>query len=177
MNNNKNRLKLISIISPCLNEEKNVLKCYNSVKDVFIRYLPHYEYEHIFSDNNSKDSTQKILRELANKDKRVKVIINTRNYGPQCSVFNSLKRSSGDVVLPLLPVDLQDPPEIIPKFIKEWENGSLIVAGVRKNRMEGLIIRVFRKLYYKIIKLTSDIDRHENVGSFQLIDRRIVNLC
>ena len=71
MNNNKNRLKLISIISPCFNEEKNVLECYNSVKDVFIRYLPHYEYEHIFSDNNSKDSTQKILKELAIKDKRV----------------------------------------------------------------------------------------------------------
>ena len=167
--------KLISIVSPCYNEENNVRECYERVKAIFEKDLIDYDFEHIFSDNFSTDNTIQILREISSEDKRVKVIINSRNYGVFPSTFNGILHSSGDAVIPMLPVDLQDPPEIIPEFVRKWDQGFEVVAGNRKDREEGFVLRNLRKLYYRIVTKISNFYIPVDVGEFQLIDKVVVN--
>ena len=167
--------KKISVISPCFNEELNVKECYKAVNAVFKEYLSDYDYEHIFTDNSSNDNTVNILRKIAADDKRVKVIVNSRNFGPLKSTFNGVLRSSGDAVLVMLAVDLQDPPELIPEFVKKWEEGFKIVAGSRREREEGIIMRNTRKLYYHLVLKLSYVSIPPYVGEFQLIDKVIVD--
>ena len=132
----------ISVITPCFNEEANVKECYERLRKVMENNLSDYEYEHIFADNASIDSTFDILREIARVDKRVKVILNSRNVGPFRNMWNAMKSATGDIVIPLLPADLQDPPEVIPSLVKNWETGDLVVFGVRKNREESIFMRM-----------------------------------
>lgn len=167
--------KLISIISPCFNEQDNVEDCYETVKSIFQKELPSYDYEHIFCDNYSKDDTVKILRSIASQDKRVKIILNSRNYGPLPSTFNGILRSSGDAVLCLLAVDQQDPPGLIPDFVKKWEEGYQVVAGVRKTREEGIVMRLCRKIFYQLVSKMSYFPILPDVGEFQLIDKIVVD--
>ncbi len=167
--------KKISVISPCFNEELNVKECYKAVNAVFKEYLSDYDYEHIFTDNSSNDNTVSILRKIAADDKRVKVIVNSRNFGPLKSTFNGVLRSSGDAVLVMLAVDLQDPPELIPEFVKKWEEGFKIVAGSRREREEGIIMRNTRKLFYHLVLKLSYVSIPPYVGEFQLIDKVIVD--
>ena len=167
--------KKISVISPCFNEELNVKECYKAVNAVFKEYLSDYDYEHIFTDNSSNDNTVNILRKIAADDKRVKVIVNSRNFGPLKSTFNGVLRSSGDAVLVMLAVDLQDPPELIPEFVKKWEEGFKIVAGSRREREEGIIMRNTRKLFYYLVLKLSYVSIPPYVGEFQLIDKVIVD--
>ena len=167
--------KKISVISPCFNEELNVKECYKAVNTVFKEYLSDYDYEHIFTDNSSNDNTVNILRKIAADDKRVKVIVNSRNFGPLKSTFNGVLRSSGDAVLVMLAVDLQDPPELIPEFVKKWEEGFKIVAGSRREREEGIIMRNTRKLFYHLVLKLSYVSIPPYVGEFQLIDKVIVD--
>ena len=167
--------KKISVISPCFNEELNVKECYKAVNAVFKEYLSDYDYEHIFTDNSSNDNTVNILRKIASDDKRVKVIVNSRNFGPLKSTFNGVLRSSGDAVLVMLAVDLQDPPELIPEFVKKWEEGFKIVAGSRREREEGIIMRNTRKLFYHLVLKLSYVSIPPYVGEFQLIDKVIVD--
>ena len=167
--------KKISVISPCFNEELNVKECYKAVNAVFKEYLSDYDYEHIFTDNSSNDNTVNILRKIAADDKRVKVIVNSRNFGPLKSAFNGVLRSSGDAVLVMLAVDLQDPPELIPEFVEKWEEGFKIVAGSRREREEGIIMRNTRKLYYHLVLKLSYVSIPPYVGEFQLIDKVIVD--
>ena len=167
--------KKISVISPCFNEEHNVKECYKAVNAVFKEYLSDYDYEHIFTDNSSNDNTVNILRKIAADDKRVKVIVNSRNFGPLKSTFNGVLRSSGDAVLVMLAVDLQDPPELIPEFVKKWEEGFKIVAGSRREREEGIIMRNTRKLFYHLVLKLSYVSIPPYVGDFQLIDKVIVD--
>jgi len=167
--------KKISVISPCFNEECNVKECYKAVNAVFKEYLSDYDYEHIFTDNSSNDNTVSILRKIAADDKRVKVIVNSRNFGPLKSTFNGVLRSSGDAVLVMLAVDLQDPPELIPEFVEKWEEGFKIVAGSRREREEGIIMRNTRKLYYHLVLKLSYVSIPPYVGEFQLIDKVIVD--
>ena len=167
--------KKISVISPCFNEELNVKECYKAVNAVFKEYLSDYDYEHIFTDNSSNDNTVNILRKIAADDKRVKVIVNSRNFGPLKSTFNGVLRSSGDAVLVMLAVDLQDPPELIPEFVKKWEEGFKIVAGSRREREEGIIMRNTRKLFYHLVLKLSYVSIPPYVGEFQLIDKVIVD--
>ena len=161
-------------MSPAFNEKKNIIECYERVKRVFEENLNDYEYEHIFADNCSTDGTLPILKTIAQNDKRIKVISNSRNYGVFPSTFNAILKSSGDAIIPMLPVDLQDPPEILPQFIKEWEKGFKVVAGNRKNREENFILKNIRKLYYLIISKISNFELPQNVGEFQLIDKDVV---
>lgn len=164
----------ISIVSPCFNEEDNVEACYEAVLNLFAANGPlaGYEREHIFSDNASQDGTVDILRRLA-QDPCVKVILNSRNFGPFRSNFNALRYATGDAVLVFLPVDLQDPPELIPEMVHHWQNGIEVVAGARTNRQETVSLRICRRLFYKLVSLLSDFDIPENVGEFQLIDRKV----
>ncbi|MFG1403652.1 glycosyltransferase family 2 protein [Xanthobacter sediminis] len=166
-------MKTISVVSPCFNEEENVRACYETVKEIFARELPEYRLEHIFADNASTDRTVEILREIAAEDRSVKVILNARNFGPFRSLFNGLRYATGDAVLVFLPVDLQDPPELIPEFVRHWENGVEVVAGARENREESFALRTCRGIFYNIVNRLSDFEIPKNVGEFQLIDRKV----
>jgi glycosyltransferase involved in cell wall biosynthesis len=173
--NSEVKKNLISIITPCFNEELSVEECVNEVRRVLSTELPHYDYEHIFADNASGDRTVEILRRLANNDSRIKVIVNSRNVGPFRNMWNGLKHASGEIVIPMIPADLQDPPSVIPAMIQEWEMGSLIVYGIRSKRLEGFVMRNLRSLYYKLIRRFSGADIPLNSGEFLLADRRIID--
>jgi glycosyltransferase involved in cell wall biosynthesis len=166
--------KLISIVTPCFNEEDNVEPCYEAVRRVFETELPAYDYEHIFCDNASKDRTEEALRKLAAKDPRVKLIFNARNFGPSRSTFNGIMAASGDAVVLFLPVDLQDPPELIPQMVKQWEAGYQITYGIRANREEGPVMRFIRHRYYRLVKNWAQVDIPADVGEFQLVDRVVI---
>ena len=168
-------MKKISIITPCFNEEQNIKDCYLRLLKTMEVQLPNYEYEHIFADNSSTDNTVKVLREIAKEDKRVKVIVNSRNVGPFRSMWNAMKSSTGDAVIPLLPADLQDPPEIIPNFVTKWESGDMVIYGVRRNRQEFYVLRFLRNSYYKLIKRFSSESIPMNAGEFLLADRKVID--
>jgi glycosyltransferase involved in cell wall biosynthesis len=167
-------MKKISIITPCFNEEQNVEQCYEQLRDIMNVKLPNYKYEHIFADNSSSDNTVKILRGIASRDKRVKVIVNSRNVGPFRNMWNAMKSATGDAVVPLLPADLQDPPDLIPAFVTRWESGDMVVYGIRKNRQESLLMRALRNFYYRVIGRFADSVIPRNAGEFLLADRRVV---
>ena len=170
----KNR-KLISVVTPCYNEEANVNECHETVRAVFARELPEYDYEHIFCDNGSSDRTLEKLREIAAADPNVRVIANSRNFGPFNSMFNGLMATSGDAAIPLVPADLQDPPELIPEFVRRWEAGHQIVYGVRENREESRVLHGIRRVYYRWVNRLANVDIPLNVGEFTLIDRQVVD--
>ena len=167
-------MKMISIVTPCYNEEVNVEICAAELKKV-MEQLPGYDYEHIFADNASTDSTLTKLREMAAKDKHVKVISNSRNVGPFRNMWNGMKSATGDVVIPQLAADLQDPPSVIPEFVKNWEAGYLVTYGVRAKREEALIMRMARGIYYRIIKKFAAAVIPLNSGEFLLADKRVID--
>ncbi len=168
-------MKLISVVTPCFNEEKNIHNCYLRVKEVFNELKTQYNYEHIFCDNCSDDSTINILREISKKDKNIKVIINSRNYGILKNNYNGILSAAGDAIVLFMPADLQDPPELIPKFIQHWEKGNEIVYGLRKKREESLLLVIMRKIYYRILSKISNINYPPDAGDYQLIDRVVLN--
>lgn len=168
-------MKTISIVSPCFNEEANVEACHAEVRRLFAERLPGYRRQHIFVDNDSSDRTVEILRGIAAQDPDVTVIVNARNYGVFRSTFNALHHVTGDAVLVMLPVDLQDPPELIPDFVALWEQGYDIVAGARSNREESLVLRSCRWAFYRIVNALSDFEIKPDVGEFQLIDRKVLD--
>lgn len=166
-------MKTISVVSPCYNEEDNVRICAETVRAVFAEHLPGYRLEHVFADNCSTDRTPEILTELAAEDPSIKVILNARNFGVFRSSFNALRYATGDAVIVLLPVDLQDPPEMIPEFVRLWESGYEVVAGARSEREESWSLRTARGIFYGIINRLSDVELVPSVGEFQLIDRKV----
>lgn len=167
-------MKTISIITPCYNEEMNVRECYAAIKALFDNELKGYEREHVFCDNASKDRTVEILREIAAQDKNVKVIVNARNFGAMRSNYNGVMAATGDAVLLFLPADMQDPPELIPQFVKFWEDGAEVVYGIRKIREENATMRALRRLYYRMLTSLSELSLPRGVGDFQLVDRKVV---
>ena len=167
-------MKKITVVSPCYNEEDNVATCYATVKDIFDRELPGYQREHIFVDNASSDQTVEILRDIAKSDPTVRVVVNARNFGVYRSTFNGLRHATGDAILVMLPVDLQDPPELLPEFVGLWEQGYDVVAGARSTREEGFMLRTSRKIFYRIVNALSDFELSPDVGEFQLIDKKVL---
>lgn len=168
-------MKLISIVTPCYNEEDNVEHCYQAVKELFETELAGYRREHVFCDNASTDGTAGILRRLAASDPSVKVILNARNFGPLRSTFNGVLATTGDAVVLFLPADLQDPPEIIPQFVRLWEAGNELVYGIRAERDEPWLMRTARRVYYRTISNLSYVRVPPDVGDFQLADRKVVD--
>ena len=124
--------KLISIIAPCFNEKDNIQAFYDKIKNIFNNKLSGYEYEIIVVDDYSEDGSVEILEKIAEKDRNFKVIFNSRNYGVHISTFNAIKYVQGNALIPMLPVDMQDTPELIIDFIKKWEEGFEIVYGIKK---------------------------------------------
>jgi len=167
-------MKLISIVTPCYNEEENVEELSRQVKDVFSR-LPGYNYEHIFIDNASKDRTVPILRDLASRDKNVKVIVNARNFGHIRSPFHGLLQAKGDAVISIV-ADLQDPPAMIADFLKKWEAGYKIVVGVKKGSQESRWMFAVRKLFYRIDAALSEVAQIRGFTGFGLYDKRVVDI-
>jgi glycosyltransferase involved in cell wall biosynthesis len=167
--------RTISIVVPCFNEADNVGPCYETLRRIFEEQLPAYDFELIFADNASDDGTLPALRALAASDPRVKVIVNSRNYGPFRSCFNAMLRASGDALVPMLAVDLQDPPELIPTFVERWEQGYQVVAGRRRTRQEPWLLRTARHLYYRLVTALADVSIPPDVGEFQLIDRVVLD--
>jgi glycosyltransferase involved in cell wall biosynthesis len=166
-------MKRISIITPCFNEEGNVRACYEAVRALFQGPLAGYAREHVFADNASTDATAALLRDVAASDPDVKVILNARNFGPARSTFNALRHATGDAIIMFMPADMQDPPEMIPEFVRLWEAGAEVVAGARASRRESLLLRAFRRTFYWIVNKLSDLDIPMDVGDFQLIDRKV----
>jgi glycosyltransferase involved in cell wall biosynthesis len=166
--------KLISVVTPTYNEEENVELVYNEVKRVFEKLMK-YEHEHIFIDNASKDKTIPILKEISKNDKDVKIIVNARNFGHIRSPFYGLLQARGDAVI-LIVADFQDPPSMIPDFIKKWEEGYKIVVGVKNQSEENPIMFMIRKLYYNYLKNLSEVNQIKNYSGFGLYDRRIIEI-
>jgi len=172
---NTNQKKLISIITPCFNEGQSIESCILEVRAVMTKELPNYNYEHIFVDNHSEDSTVEKIKSFAISDSRIKLIVNSKNIGPFRNIWNGLKNAKGDIIVPMVPADLQDPPSVIPKMVKKWESGSLVVYGVRSKRLESFTMRTTRAVYYRLIKKFSGSDIPLNSGEFLLADRKIIN--
>jgi len=167
-------MKFISIITPCYNEEENVEVCYSRTKAVMEK-LKNYKYEHIFIDNSSTDKTVDCLKQIAKNDKNVKIIINSRNFGHIRSPYYGLLQGDGDANI-MMVSDLQDPPEVIEKLIKKWEDGFHIVVAVKNKSLESRWMFGIRKLYYTLIKRLSDVDQVKNFTGFGLYDRKVINL-
>jgi polyisoprenyl-phosphate glycosyltransferase len=168
-------MKKISIVTACYNEEENVETLYQEVKNIFRETLKDYEYEHIFIDNASQDATVSILKRIAGGDQNVKIIVNSRNFGHIRSPFYGLLQASGDAVISIV-ADLQDPPNLIPEFIKKWEEGYKIVLGVKKQSDESSIFFLIRKLYYKIVTKLAEIELIGNYTGFGLYDKKVIEI-
>jgi len=171
MNSNK---KLISIVTPCYNEEENVRNLYLQVKKI-MEGLDEYTYEHIFIDNASSDKTVQILKELAVHDKNLKIIVNIKNFGHFCSPHHAILQASGDAVITMA-ADLQDPPEMIKEFIKYWEKGHQVVIGIKPKSKENPFMFALRKLYYHMIKSISETDHISNFTGFGLYDKSFIDV-
>lgn len=166
--------KLISIVTPCFNEEENVEKLYEAVKAEFNR-LPNFEYEHIFIDNHSLDKTVEIIKRIASIDKKVKLIVNSRNFGHIRSPFYGLTQATGDAVM-LMVADLQDPPELLSQFIEKWMEGHEIVIGIKAQSLETPLMFLIRKTYYNLINRLAEIELAKNYTGFGLYDKKIINI-
>lgn len=168
-------MKKISIVTICYNEEGNIDDFYKQVSDVFMKLKKKYTYEIIIADNNSNDRTQDILRRLANKDKNLKIILNTRNFGPNRSGNNAFMYANGDAVV-LMSSDLQDPPELIPEFINKWEAGYKVVMAIKTNSEESPIIYFLRTLFYKILERLSEVHLKPHFNGFGMYDKQVVEI-
>ncbi len=166
--------QLISVIIPCYNEEQNVETMYSTIKQIF-EEINLYEHEIIFIDNNSTDSTLIILKNLASKDIRLKIIANARNFGHIRSPYYGLLQSRGDAVI-LLAADFQDPPEMIKTFLENWEKGYKIVIGVKNKSKENKIMFFLRKVFYRLISSISESEQIENFTGFGLYDKQFIDV-
>ncbi|MGE5472455.1 MAG: glycosyltransferase family 2 protein [Bacteroidota bacterium] len=165
--------KLISIVTPCYNEEDNIDDLCRRIVEVMSK-LP-YEYEHICIDNCSTDGTVKILKEISARDKRVKLIINARNFGHIRSPYHALRQSTGDACV-LIASDLQDPPEMIAEFVKKWEEGFKIVLAVKPESEESASMFLVRKIYYNLINRISEVPLVKNATGAGLFDRDVIDV-
>jgi polyisoprenyl-phosphate glycosyltransferase len=169
---NLREMKLITVLTPCYNEEENVEPLYHAVKAVFSQ-LPDYRYEHLFIDNASKDATVERLRGLAAADPNVKVIVNTRNFGHVRSPYHGLLQAKGDAVISIV-ADFQDPPEMIFKYVAKWEEGYRVVMAVKQTSKESRLMFALRERYYRLLARIADVTIVQNATGSGLYDRVVV---
>jgi glycosyltransferase involved in cell wall biosynthesis len=165
-------MKSISILTPCYNEEANVEEVYRRVRDVMAE-VGRYRYEHLFIDNCSSDRTAEILKRIAAVDHNVKIIINARNFGHIRSPMHAVHNVSGDATIGIV-ADLQDPPEMIPQLLQEWENGYYMVLCIKRSSEENQLMFWIRKQYYRLVNRLSSIETFENFTGFGLFDRKVI---
>lgn len=167
-------MKKISILVPCYNEVENVVPMSEALTAVMKRELSEYDFELIFIDNCSKDGTRELLRDICKRNSKVKAILNSKNFGQFNSPYYGLCQTDGDCAI-MICADFQDPVEMIPQFVGEWEKGYKIVCGIKATSKENRLVRAFRTLYYKMIKKFSDVEQIEHFTGFGLYDKSFVN--
>jgi len=164
--------KLITIGIPCFNEEKNVVWAYESIKKIISKdKLNNYEF--VFVDNGSGDKTRDEIEKLIKKDKRVRGVFLSRNFGPEASAKAAFDYAAGDAVIGMA-ADLQDPPGLIPEFVKKWESGYDVVLGQYKKVEDSFFMVWMRKTFYRLFKTISNIDVPVNVTGFGLYDKKVI---
>lgn len=166
-------MKTISVVVPTYNEELNIQNIYERVCALFETQLKNYEMELLFIDNASHDSTRQLIEGLARKDKRVQAIFNATNFGFSKSSFYGLSQAEGDAAV-LMYADMQDPPEVIPKMVEEWENGHRIVVGIKSKSRESKIMYFIRSIYYKLLTKISETEHIEHFDGFGLYDASFI---
>ena len=166
-------MKKISIMTACYNEEENVVQLTDAVRKIMGEELPAYDYEHVFIDNCSEDNTLALLKEICAKDPHVKVIENARNFGHIRSPFHGLLQTEGDCTISMA-ADFQEPPTLIPTFIKKWEEGFKVVCAVKTTSKENKMMFGIRKFYYNIVKKMSEVDSIDNFTGFGLYDKQVI---
>jgi len=166
-------VKKISIVTACYNEEENIDELIARVRQVVEIELSEYHYEHIFIDNASQDRTVELLKGYAKSDKRIKIIVNARNFGHVRSPSYALLHAEGDAVISVV-ADLQDPPEMIPQFVKKWEEGNDLVLAIKAQSEErGVMFRI-REAYYKLLSSLSEVQIFKNFTGFGLFDKKVI---
>lgn len=167
-------MKTISIVVPAFNEQESITDLYIRTSAV-MQKLTEYNYEIIFIDDGSTDKTGSIIEELCKTDAHMKAIFSTRNFGYSKTIFYGLQQAEGDCAI-LLHADLQNPPELIPEFVKQWENGNKIVLGVKSKSKENKLKYFFRKCYYGLMNRISDIEHISQGTDFELLDKSFLDL-
>lgn len=171
----RKNMKTISILVPTYNEQDNVNLVYERVTKVMNEQLPAYAYELVYIDNYSTDNTRELIRELCEKDSRVKAIFNARNFGYSRSHFYGLTQMTGDAVM-LIHADLQNPPELIPEFVAKWEAGAKVIIGIKNKSKENGFVYFVRGIYYKMMKAMSEVEQIEHFTDFELLDRSFIEV-
>lgn len=166
--------KLISIVTPCYNEELNIPDHFSQVCEVIAPFSAEFDFEHIYTDNASQDRTFEVLSKLADKHPNVRIMRFSNNIGANRAIFMGLKHAKGDAVI-LIQADLQDPPQMIKQFIEGWREGYEVVYGKIQGRNEGLLLRNLRKLYYYLIDSFSDVPIPQGAGEFRITSRRVLD--
>jgi glycosyltransferase involved in cell wall biosynthesis len=166
-------MQLISVITGTFNEQDNVTELYERVRQTFAASLAEYAFELIFIDNASTDRTVEVLKDIARNDKRVKVIVNNRNFGHIRSGYHAFLQATGVAVIAMAS-DLQDPPEMLPQFIRKWEEGYKIVLAQKTDTDESRLLSLVRRTYYNVINSLSEIELVKNATGFGLYDRCVV---
>lgn len=167
--------KVISVMIPCYNEEENVVPIYEAVKSELQTSLPEYDYEILFIDNKSQDRTRELIRGICAEDQRVRAIFNCKNFGQFNSPYYGITQTSGDCTVTLC-ADFQDPVELIPVFVREWEKGYKIVIGRKTKSRENRLVYFLRGCYYKLIRKMSSVEMIEQFTGFGLYDKSFVQV-
>lgn len=167
--------KKVSILIPCYNEELNVVPMSKAIEELFENELTQYDWELLFIDNDSKDNTRPLLREICKNNHHVKAIFNAKNFGQFNSPYYGILQTTGDCTISMV-CDFQDPIELIPQYLKEWEDGYKIVIGIKTSSKENRIMYGLRSMYYKLIKKFSDVEQIEHFTGSGLYDRGFVEV-
>ena len=168
-------MKMISFMIPCYNEKENVVPMSEAIVDLMQTDLSDYDYELLFIDNCSTDGTRDLLRQICTGNKKIKAIFNAKNFGQFNSPYHAMCQTVGDCTVTLC-CDFQDPVEVIPQFVHEWENGYKIVCGIKATSRENKIMRFLRTCYYKLIRKMSDVEQIEHFTGFGLYDKSFIEV-
>lgn len=168
-------MKKISIMIPCYNEEENVVPISEAVTSILAQELSQYDYEILFIDNCSRDRTRELLKKICGKNKKIRAIFNAKNFGQFNSPYYGLCHTTGDCAIAIC-CDFQDPVDMIPKFVAEWEAGYKIVCGIKTTSKENGIMRFLRTCYYKVIKKMSNVEQIEHFTGFGLYDQSFIEV-
>ena len=166
--------KLITILVPVFNEEPNIEPLYDALQPVISQLSDRYDFEILFTDNHSSDATFSAIERLASRDARIRALRFSRNFGFQRSIFTGYVHARGDAAVQI-DCDLQDPPTLIPEFVKQWESGHRVVYGIRSSRKEGWLMNSTRRVFYRLIDSLSEDDLPLDAGDFRLLDRRVLD--